>query len=138
MDKVECQISDCTLCPLYSAIMQVIDKDIIVDSEPEGIEEHELARIKLDPTYQKLANDVVISREQFLAGLLEGKQIDGRPAMCNFFNLYKDWLNLVFNIISLTQPAMRHYNFSVLYIQESNDLVLLPTEQELKTCFQFH
>ena len=121
MDKVDCQLSDCTLCPLYTAIMNVIDKDIIVPTEPEGIEDHELTRIKLDPAYQKLAEDVVISRDQFLAGMLEGKEIDGRPAMCNFFNMYKDWLSLVFNIVSLTQPAMRHYNFAVLYIQDTND-----------------
>jgi len=131
MDKVNCHISDCTLCPLYSAIMDVIDKDLIVKEEPEGIKKHELTRITLDPTYKKLAEDVLLSKEQFLAGLLEDKEIDGRPAMCNFFNMYKDWLSLVFNIISFTQPYMRDYNFSVLYIQASNELVLLPSEQEL-------
>lgn len=132
MDKVECQLSDCKLCPLYAAIMNVIDKDIIVPTAPEGIENHELARIKLDPTYQNLADDVLTSKEQFLAGMLEGKEIDGKPAMCNFFNMYKDWLSLVYNIITITQPAMRHYNFGVLYVQDTNDLILLPTEQELE------
>ena len=133
MDNDDCQITDCTLCPLYAAIMNVIDKDLIVPDEPIGIENHELGRIKLDPMYRKMAEDVLISKEQFLAGLLEDKQIDGRPAMCNFFNLYKDWLSLVFNIVTFTQPAMRDYNFSVLYIQKTNVLVLLPPEQEMKS-----
>jgi hypothetical protein len=131
MDKVDCQLSDCTLCPLYTAIMNVIDKDIILPTAPEGVEKVELTRIKLNPTYKKLAEDVAISKEQFLAGMLEGKEIDGKPAMCNFFNLYKDWLSLIYNIISFTQPAMQDYNFGVLYIQDTNDLILLPTEQEL-------
>jgi hypothetical protein len=135
MDDVICQLSDCTLCPLYAAILDVIDKDLIVEEEPEGIEKQELARIILDPAYKKLAEDVVLSKKQFLAGLLEGKEIDGRPAMCNFFNLYKDWLSLVFNIITFSQPSMRNYNFSVLYIHASNTIVLLPAEQDLKESF---
>jgi len=135
MDDVICQLSDCTLCPLYAAILDVIDKDLIVEEEPEGIEKQELARIILDPAYKKLAEDVVLSKKQFLAGLLEGKEIDGRPAMCNFFNLYKDWLSLVFNIITFSQPSMRNYNFSVLYIHASNAIVLLPAEQDLKESF---
>jgi hypothetical protein len=135
MDDVICQLSDCTLCPLYTAILDVIDKDLIVEEEPEGIEKQELARIILDPAYKKLAEDVVLSKKQFLAGLLEGKEIDGRPAMCNFFNLYKDWLSLVFNIITFSQPSMRNYNFSVLYIHASNTIVLLPAEQDLKESF---
>jgi hypothetical protein len=131
MDISTCQIPDCTLCPLYSAIINIIDKDIIIDTTPEGIEQYELARIKLSSAYKKLADDIRISKEQFLAGLLEDKQIDGRPAICNFLNLYKDWLSLIFNIISFTQPAMRHYNFSVLYIQDINEIILLPPEQEI-------